>query len=66
MQLDLFDRLKDDEDLKAELESIDPNRKYHPIELTELLRCSLRMVYRLNGSGELLGFRVGTSIRIFG
>jgi excisionase family DNA binding protein len=35
-----------------------------PTEVAARLRCSRRQVYDLFNEGELLGFRVGTSIRI--
>jgi hypothetical protein len=68
MQLDLFDRLRDDEDLERAVETINPDRKYLPHEVAkdDMLRCSLATVYRLYGAGELRGIKVGSNIRIFG
>ncbi len=65
-QLDLFDDFSDDDALRRELARINGQRKYHPIEVKNLLGCSLSMVYRLYGTGELRGIRVGTGIRVFG
>lgn len=68
MQLDLFDRLKDDKDLKKAIEIINPQRKYFPFEVAreDMLRCSISTVYRLYGAGDLRGIKVGNNIRIFG
>lgn len=66
MQLDLFDRLKDDKDLQREIENIKSSRKYLPHEVSDYLGCSLSTVYRLFGSGDLRGIRVNTGLRIFG
>ncbi len=65
MQLDLFE-LRDDDDLRREVQKINADRRYHPKEVCDILGCSLSMIYRLYGSGELRGLRVGLGIRIFG